>query len=47
MFELIALGIGFWIGFYWGRHKSLPPVIDDIKDEILSEEEKAKNESGK
>ena len=37
MLEIIVFGIGFWIGFYWGRHKSLPPVIEDVKDEVVTE----------
>lgn len=42
MFELISFGVGAWLGFYWGRYRTLPSVIKDLKDELLSEKEKNK-----
>ena len=41
MFEIITFGTGFWLGYYWGKYKSFTHVFDELKDEILSEEEKA------
>lgn len=42
MFELLSFGVGAWLGFYWGRYRTLPDVIKNLKDELFSEKEKNK-----